>query len=133
MIFHMPTFHISLEVEGQRRDYITPLVFIGVGERELQLPALGSRVPKGKTGLHVMVVRERSGGRALALGLAAAARGVKAVAKTPALDSFIVTTCTIRPRVPRIGLHGEIVDAKSPLEYKHVPGHLRVVVPRPEA
>jgi diacylglycerol kinase family enzyme len=129
MLFHMPTFHIALEAEGQRREYITPLVFIGVGERELQLPALGSRVAKGKTGLHVMVVRERSGGRALALGLAAAARGVKAVSKTPALDSFIVTACTIRPRVPRIGLDGEIVNAQPPLEYKHVPGHLRVVVP----
>jgi diacylglycerol kinase family enzyme len=128
MLFHMPTLNVSLEVEGQRRDYLTPLVFIGVGERELQLPALGSRVEKGRTGLHVMVVRERSGGRALALGLAAAARGVKAVAKTPALDSFIVEACTILPRVPRIGLDGEIVAAKSPLEYRHVSGHLRVVV-----
>jgi diacylglycerol kinase family enzyme len=129
MLFHMPTFHITLDVEGQRRDYITPLVFIGVGERELQLPALGSRVANGKTGLHVMVVRERSGGRALALGLAAAARGVKAVARTPALDSFIVSACTVQPRVPRIGLDGEIVNAQPPLEFKHVPGHLRVVVP----
>jgi diacylglycerol kinase family enzyme len=128
MLFHMPTFNVSLEVEGQRRDYLTPLVFIGVGERELQLPALGSRVEKGRTGLHVMVVRERSGGRALALGLAAAARGVKAVAKTPALDSFIVDACTILPRVPRISLDGEIVAATSPLEYRHVSGHLRVVV-----
>lgn len=129
MLFHMPTFNISLDVEGQRREYVTPLVFIGVGERELQLPALGSRVPNGRTGLHVMVVRERSGGRALALGLAAAARGVKAVAKTPALDSFVVDACTVTPRVPRIGLDGEIVAAGSPLEFKHVPGHLRVVVP----
>lgn len=129
MLFHMPTFNVSLEVEGKRRDYLTPLVFIGVGERELQLPRLGSRVPHGKTGLHVMVIRERSGGRALALGLAAAARGVEAVSKTPALDSFIVNSCTILPRVPRIGLDGEIVNAQSPLEYKHVPGHLKVVVP----
>jgi diacylglycerol kinase family enzyme len=129
MLFHMPTFNISLEVEGTRRDYVTPLVFIGVGERELQLPTLGARVAHGRTGLHVMVVRERSGGRALALGLAAAARGVKAVSETPALDSFVVSSCTILPRVPRIGLDGEIVAARSPLEFKHVPGHLKVVVP----
>jgi diacylglycerol kinase family enzyme len=51
------------------------------------------------------------------------------VSKTPALDSFIVTSCTIVPRVPRIGLDGEIVSARSPLEFKHVPGHLKVVVP----
>ncbi len=127
MLFHMPTFRIALEVEGQSREYVTPLVFIGVGERELKLPTLGSRVANGRPGLHVMVVRERSGGRALALGLAAAARGVKAVAKTPALDSFIVDRCTIHPRVPRIALDGEIVTEASPLQYKHVPGHLRVV------
>jgi len=127
MLFHMPTFRISVQVEGQWREYVTPLVFIGVGERELQLPSLGARVANGKRGLHVMIVRERSGGRALSLGLAAAARGVKAVAKTPALDSFIVDECVIHPRVPRIALDGEIVAASSPLKYKHVPGHLRVV------
>lgn len=128
MLFHMPTFRVSLDVQGERREYVTPLVFIGVGERELKLPSLGARVPNGKAGLHVIVVRERSGGRALALGLAAAARGVKAVSRTPALDSFIVESCTIVPRVPRIGLDGEIVAATSPLEYRHVRGHLKVVV-----
>jgi diacylglycerol kinase family enzyme len=129
MLFHMPTFNVALDVGGERREYVTPLVFIGVGERELQLPRLGSRIPNGRTGLHVMVVRERSGGRALALGLAAAARGVEAVSRTPALDSFLVHACTIVPRVPRISLDGEIVTATSPLEYRHVPGRLRVVVP----
>jgi diacylglycerol kinase family enzyme len=127
LLFHMPTFRITLQAEGISREYITPLVFIGVGERELKLPTLGARVADGKPGLHVMVVRERSGGRALALGLAAAARGVKAVARTPALDSFLVDACTIHPHTPRIGLDGEIVSEKSPLEYRHVPGHLRVV------
>lgn len=127
MLFHMPTFRIALHVEGQTREYVTPLVFIGVGERELKLPTLGARVANGKPGLHVLVVRERSGGRALSLGLAAAARGVEAVARTPALDSFIVDACTVHPRVPRIALDGEIVSESSPLEYRHVPGHLRIV------
>jgi diacylglycerol kinase family enzyme len=127
MLFHMPTFNISLDADGRRRDYVTPLVFIGVGERELQFPALGARVENGRTGLHVLVVRERSGGRAFTLGLAAAARGVKAVSWTPALDSFIVDSCTIRPHVPRIGLDGEIVAVSSPREYRHVAGGLRVV------
>jgi diacylglycerol kinase family enzyme len=129
LLFRMPTFRVTLKVEGIEREYITPLVFIGVGERELRLPTLGSRVPNGKPGLHVMVVKERSGGRALALGLAAAAKGVKHVARTPALDSFVVDECVIQPRVPRIALDGEIVAATPPLHYKHVPGHLRVVVP----
>jgi diacylglycerol kinase family enzyme len=128
MLVHMPTFRITLHAEGGEREYVTPLVFIGVGERELRLPTLGARVANGRTGLHVMVVRERSGGRALSLALAAAARGLTAMARTPALDAFIVDRCRIQPRVPRIALDGEIVTLEPPLEYRHVPGCLRVVV-----
>ena len=129
LVLHMPSFLVSLQVEGASREYVTPLVFIGVGERELKLPTLGARVPHGRTGLHVMVVRERSGGRALAMSLAAATRGVEAVSRTPALDSFIVDAFTVQPRVPRIALDGEIVPVTPPLRYRHIPGRLNVVVP----
>jgi diacylglycerol kinase family enzyme len=128
LLFRMPTFRVTLQVEGTKRDYVTPLVFIGVGERELKLPTLGARVEGGRTGLHVMVVRTRSGGRALALGLSAATRGVQALSRTPELDAFIVDECRIEPRVPRIAVDGEIVSVRPPLEYRHVPGHLRVIV-----
>jgi diacylglycerol kinase family enzyme len=128
LLFRMPTFRVTLQAEGVERDYVTPLVFIGVGERELKLPTLGARVEGGRTGLHVMVVRTRSGGRALALGLSAATRGVRAVSRTPELEAFIVDRCRIEPRVPRIAVDGEIVTVKPPLQYRHVPGHLRVVV-----
>lgn len=128
LLVRMPTFRITVQVEGKEREYITPLVFIGVGERELKLPTLGARVEGGRTGLHVMVVRTRSGGRALALGLAAATKGVREVAKTPELDAFIVDRCRIEPHGPRLAVDGEIITAKPPLEYRHVPGHLRVVV-----
>ena len=66
---------VEVVVDGQKRIYRTPLVFIGVGERGLQLPTLGQRVTDGRRGLHVMVVRGRSRARMLALGLAAVARG----------------------------------------------------------
>jgi len=130
LLFALPTFRVKLQVEGVAREYLTPLVFIGVGERELKLPALGARVPDGRTGLHVMVVRQRSGARTLALALAAAARGVEAVARTPALDSFLVESCRIEPRTQRASVDGELVKVEPPLEYKHVAGCLQVVVPR---
>ena len=63
LLMRMRNFRVRLQVEGVAREYVTPLVFIGVGERELRLPTLGARVPHGKTGLHVMVVRRRSGAR----------------------------------------------------------------------
>ena len=129
LLVHMPTFRVTLQVEHATRQYITPLVFIGVGERELRLPTLGARVAGGKTGLHVMVVRRRSGARAVALGLAAAARGVEAVSRTPALDAFLVDECRIERRSRSVSIDGEIVQIAPPLRYRHVPGHLRVVVP----
>jgi diacylglycerol kinase family enzyme len=129
LLVHMPTFRVTVKVEHRTREYITPLVFIGVGERELRLPTLGARVAGGKTGLHVMVVRQRSGGRALALGLAAAARGVEAVSHTPALDAFLVDSCRIAPHSRSLSIDGEIVQVPPPLQYRYVPGHLRVVVP----
>jgi diacylglycerol kinase family enzyme len=133
LLFRLPTFRVTLQVEGVAREYITPLVFIGVGERELGLPILGARVPNGKTGLHVLVVRQRSGARTLALAFAAAARGTKAVAKTPALDSFLVDACRIEPRTHTAAVDGELVQVQPPLEYKHVPGCLRVIVPEQRA
>jgi diacylglycerol kinase family enzyme len=131
LLFRMPTFRVTLRVAGEQmdRNYITPLVFIGVGERELRLPTLGARVPNGRRGLHVIVVRRRSGARALAAGLAAAARGVEAVARTPAMDAFLVESCRIEPRTTRLSLDGELVTLGPPFEYRHIPAHLRVVVP----
>jgi len=128
LLVHMPTFRVTLEFEQVTLEYITPLVFIGVGERELRLPTLGSRVADGKTGLHVMVVRRRSGARTVALGLAAAARGVEAVSRTPALDAFLVDSCRIDRRARSVSIDGEIVQMRPPLRYRHVPGHLKVVV-----
>jgi len=133
LLVRLPAFRVTLEVEGVTREYITPLVFIGVGERELKLPKLGARVADGKTGLHVMVIRRRSGARTLALALAAAARGVEAVAQTPALDSFLVDSCLIEPSTQMATLDGELVRVTPPLEYRHVPGRLQVIVPNASA
>jgi diacylglycerol kinase family enzyme len=129
LLIRLPAFRVTLQVEGVAREYITPLVFIGVGERELKLPTLGARVADGKTGLHVMVIRRRSGARTLALALAAAARGVEAVAQTPALDSFLVDSCLIEPSTQMAAVDGELVRVSPPLQYRHVPGRLQVIVP----
>ena len=129
LLIRLPAFRVTLQVQGVSREYLTPLVFVGVGERELMLPTLGARVANGMTGLHVMVIRRRSGARTLALAFAAAARGVEAVARTPALDSFIVEACRIEPRMRVVAVDGELVAAAPPLEYRHIPGGLQVIVP----
>jgi diacylglycerol kinase family enzyme len=128
LLIRLPVFRVALTVDGQVREYLTPLVFVGVGERELKLPLLGARVPDGRAGLHLMIIRRRSGARTLALAFAAAARGVEAVAQTPALDAFIVDEFRIAPRTHSAAVDGEIVRVAPPLAYRHVPAHLRVVV-----
>jgi diacylglycerol kinase family enzyme len=110
------------------RPYQTPLVFIGVGERELKLPTLGNRVENGRQGLHVMIVRGRTRARLVALAFAAAARGVRAVSRTPHLDSMMLQRFRIEQRHATIAVDGEIVRMPSPLEYRFGKGALRLVV-----
>ena len=129
LFVRLPIFRVTVRTDDVARDYLTPLVFVGVGERELRLPALGARVAGGRTGLHVMVVRRRSGARALALGLAAAARGVSAVAATPAMDAFLVDSIRIEPHTHVVSVDGELVRVAPVLEYRHLAGALRIVVP----
>ncbi len=129
-LFQLRLLAVEVEVDGQRHMYRTPVVFIGVGERELQLPTLGKRVPDGRRGLHVMVVSGRSAGRVLALALNAVARGVKTAARSPELDSFIVDHCTITVRrSSTIAVDGEVVRLGTPLQYKLERKAIRVVCP----
>ncbi|MFN2567958.1 MAG: diacylglycerol kinase family protein [Gemmatimonadaceae bacterium] len=125
----IPRFDVELEAEGVVRRYRTPIVFVGVGERELRLPTLGKRVPGGRRGLHVMVVRGRTRAGLLALAFAAVARGVRHASATPKLDSFIVDRCRVilRRRGP-VAVDGEIVELDTPLEYELAANALKVVV-----
>jgi diacylglycerol kinase family enzyme len=129
LLFRLPVFRISLLLHGNRIDYLTPHGCRGVNARELKVPTIGARIPHGRPGLHVMVVRQRSGARALALALAAAARGVHAVSETPAMDAYLVDSLRVEPRMHTAAIDGEVVKVEPPLEYRHVPNSLRVVVP----
>ena len=115
----MRAFTVEIEVDGAKRRYRTPLVFIGVGERELKAPKLGGRVEGGQRGLHVLVVRNRTGARLFVLALAAAARGLASVARGPAVDAFLVDRCRIElpKRTVGVALDGEIVAMNGPVEY----------------
>ncbi len=129
LFVRLPLYRVTVRIDDLTREYLTPLVFVGVGERELKLPALGARIAGGRTGLHVMVIRRRSGARTLALGLAAAARGVDAVAATPAMDAFFVDSLRIEPRTHVVSIDGELVHVAPVLEYRLLANALRIVVP----
>jgi diacylglycerol kinase family enzyme len=44
------------------------------------------------------------------------------------MDAFLVDECRIVPRTHRLSVDGELVTSTPPLNYRHVPGHLRIVV-----
>lgn len=131
LFFNLRSVRVELVVDGEVRRYDTPLVFIGVGERETRAPHLGSRIQHGRHLLHVLVVRERRAARLIALGIEAAARGLRRVARTPEVDAFLVAECTVGVAGPeqRIALDGELVRTGMPVRYRIVPGALPVVVP----
>ncbi len=131
LFFRLRSVRVVLDIDGVQKQYDTPLVFIGVGERELQVPALGNRLPHGRHCLHVLVVRERRAARVLAIALEAMTRGVQAAAQQPELESFLVDRCTLDMAggMSRIAVDGEIVTMQSPIECRIAVGALTVVVP----
>ena len=133
--FYMRTITVDLEVDGNRQTYRTPIVFIGVDERELQMPTLGNRVAGGNRCLHVMIVNSRAKARLLSLAWEAVRRGVDSAARMPELDTFMVDTCTISTRRQgvTVALDGEEVHMETPLEYRIEKDILRIVTENPEA
>ena len=127
ILLRTPVFAIRVEVDGVEQVYRTPLVFVGVGERELRIPSLGGRMDHGKRGLHLMIVRHRTGARLASLALQAAARGVRAVARTPAMDSLVVTRCSIELHNDTASVDGELISVAPPLESEFLPDALTVV------
>jgi diacylglycerol kinase family enzyme len=133
-LVRLPTYAVEVTVEGQVRRYRTPVVFVGVGERELRFPHFGERIGDGRSGLHVIALRGRARARLFVLALAAAVRGLRTVSRTPHLDSFLVESGTIR--LPRrdagyVAIDGETVRLEIPLRYRLERAALQVVVPPP--
>jgi diacylglycerol kinase family enzyme len=127
-------FTVELDLDGSTRRYRSALVFVGVGERELQLPSIGSRADNGRRGLHVIVVRGGPWARLVAAGLMAAFGGTGAIARGTLADSFVVDECRIemRRRLGRVAVDGEIIELESPLRYRIERDALRLVVPPTE-
>jgi diacylglycerol kinase family enzyme len=131
---HLRTFTVTLEAEGEKKVYSSSMVFIGVGERELKLPVLGSRIKNGRRGLHVMIVGGRKRARLFAVALAGIAKGTKEAEKLPEFDDFLVDSCRIDLTRSHalIGLDGELKEMMTPLDYRIERDALRVVVAPPE-
>jgi diacylglycerol kinase family enzyme len=131
LFLRLRRYLVEVEVEGRTRQYVTPLVFVGVGERELQHTTLAPLAANARPGLLVIVVRGRRRARLLALGLAAARHGPGGVSAMPEVDSFVVDHCRVavggRRRRVHASIDGEVLVLPTPLDYRAARGVLRVV------
>ena len=128
MLAGLGTVRIQLDVDGKRTEYETPLLYIGVGERETKGKSVGQPKEGGQRGLHIMVVHGSARARLLALSLASAARG-HGISRSPHVDSFLVDSCRIELAGGKwtVALDGELKEVESPLEYSLERGALKVV------
>ncbi|HEU4473588.1 MAG TPA: diacylglycerol kinase family protein [Gemmatimonadales bacterium] len=134
MIGSVRSSRVTVEVEGERRDYIAPLAFIAVGERILVPPKLGQPVGKPGGALHVVIPRGRRQARRFARAYSRMDRGMSAEKQALGLDSALVDRLRLdlsRPTV-KVAVDGEIVRQRTPLEYRLERGALSLVVPREE-
>jgi len=132
-IIRLPVIAVTLEVEGQKKTFRTPPLFVAVGERELKLPTLGGLRENGQRCLHVMAVRGRARTRLFVVAIDAFLNGVREASRMPELDTYMVDQCTIdmRRRKVRISFDGEAETVDIPLEYSLERDSLKIVVPDP--
>ncbi len=129
----LPKVQVEIEVEGEARRCVTPLVFVGVGERELRAPKLGDRKDGGRRGLHVLIVRATTRWGLLRMAWRTLRNGVRPWAGEDELESYIVTQFRIAPHRGhlRASHDGEISRYDGPLQYRFDPDALTVIVPAP--
>jgi diacylglycerol kinase family enzyme len=122
---------VDVEVRGELRRYRGPLVFVGVGERELHRPRLGARRDAGRRELHVLIVRHTSRLRLLWMVLHTLLRGIRPWAGENEVECLLVDRCTITlpPGRHWIAVDGEIIPSWGPLHYRYRPATLTVRLP----
>ncbi|MDO8826128.1 diacylglycerol kinase family protein [Methylophaga sp.] len=122
---------VNVHINGSQ--ILTPLVFIGVGERQLKLPDLGQNMIDGKKGLHLIVLRCADRYTALNVAIQAMFRGVNPLASEQQLDNHILDLVEVKVRSRKkwltVALDGELVKLKSPLRYQFYHHGLNVVSP----
>jgi len=113
------------------RRFHTPLLYVGVGERELDRRELGARIPDGPRALHAFVLRETARARLLGRAVAVLANGTRSLVRWGSLEVQLLQGFTVHldRSSATVALDGELVRMQPPLEYRFVPHAIRVVAP----
>ena len=126
-----PFLTVRIDLEGAKRTYVTPLVFVGNNEYEMEGFKIGERKCIDRGLLSVYIVKKQ--GRAALVRLSLQAL-VGQLSQARDFEALTATEFTIETRHARIlvAADGEVRPMDSPLHYRVRPQSLRVIVPKAE-
>lgn len=111
----------------------SPLIFVGVRERDLSLSGLGAVHAESKDALHVLIVKTTTYWSLTKLVFNLMFRGLEPVTRTDNVDSRLVDKITINNSYRKdslyVSLDGELTLQTTPLEYRYARDALLVVTP----
>lgn len=111
----------------------SPLIFIGVRERDMSLSGLGAVHATSQNVLHMLIVKTTTYWSLTKLIFNVMFRGLEPVTKSENVDSQLVDQVIINnshhKRSIYVALDGELTLQTTPLEYRYVPNALLVVTP----
>ena len=132
-LIRLRTAHLRLN----NRVIQSPLVFVGVGERDLSFPAVGKEVPDGEKGLHLLAVRSRNRWETLKVVWHMLWGSTDPLKQAHGVENAVIPALTMRfPHSWRrlyVALDGELALLHTPLYYRYAPDSLAVVIPSPNA
>lgn len=123
-----PFLDLRLDVDGKVLRRRTPFVFIGNNAYRMEGLHIGSRASLSEGCLSVYIPRRTGRLGLVRLALAALAGRLHRSAN---FDAFAATEVRIESRRPLVDVaaDGEVTAMRTPLEYRTLPGALRVLVP----
>jgi YegS/Rv2252/BmrU family lipid kinase len=124
-----PFLIVRIEVESVKRDFITPVVFIGNNEYQMQGFDIGARESLERGVLCVYIVKKQRRAALFRLSLAALLGRLEQERDFESLTATELVIETNRKRV-LVSTDGEVQPMSSPLHYRARPRDLHVIVPR---
>jgi diacylglycerol kinase family enzyme len=126
-----PFLRVRIEVEGTKRVYATPLVFVGNNEYKMEGFDIGERNRIDQGRLSVYIVKREGRAALVRLALQALAGRLRQARDFEALTTAEFVIDTRHARI-LVATDGEVQPMETPLHYRTRPRSLRVIVPRDE-
>ena len=123
-----PYMTVRLLLDGKEIVRKTPYILVANNEHRMEGYQIGTRAHMDKGKLWVYVMRKLSRWSLFRLAVSLIAGQFK---KRDDFETFAVESMTVETRRRRLGvsLDGEVKGLRTPLEFRSLPGALRVVVP----